>query len=367
MFIGHGLLAFAIAAGVAASVGWPRERAIAVGVCAGAFATVPDVDIVYAPVGLLGASGVSEAVTGFWSTGNLVHRAVTHSLLVGSVAAVAFGLWAVRGVGTWPEDRSGSSGGRIDRSRPIERGAAAVALALLCGLIVVAAVESGALGAFVMTVFVGAGLIVTTVATRQGLSAGTIGGAALVGMLTHPFGDVFTGAPPAFLYPLDATLLADRIALSADPTFALLGAFWIELGTIWLAAIVYAALAERRLRDCLDWRAAFGVAYAGAALALPAPTLDTSYHFVFGALAVGAVLGVSPIARSGGRAKRGGTVDRSVLERRAPIRAVGRVANAGSSSLQALREDPFAASTTGLTAVTLAVTTYALAYAYAAL
>jgi hypothetical protein len=54
MFLGHGLAAFAIAASVAARRGWRGERALAVGLVAGLFATLPDVDMLYAVAGLLG-------------------------------------------------------------------------------------------------------------------------------------------------------------------------------------------------------------------------------------------------------------------------------------------------------------------------
>ncbi|MFT4946908.1 MAG: hypothetical protein ACI8TL_001146, partial [Natronomonas sp.] len=50
MFIGHALLAFALAALVAQWRGWRSRQALAVGVAAGAFAALPDVDVLYAAV-----------------------------------------------------------------------------------------------------------------------------------------------------------------------------------------------------------------------------------------------------------------------------------------------------------------------------
>jgi hypothetical protein len=92
---------------------------------------------------------------------------------------------------------------------------------------------------------------------------------------------------------LDVTLVAERVTLTADPTVHLLGAFAIELATIWLAAAVWYRFEGRSLLAHVDRRATLGVGYAAAALAMPAPTLDISYHFVFSVLAVGAV-GVTP-------------------------------------------------------------------------
>lgn len=272
MFVGHGLVAFAVAAGLARWAGWSPERALALGVVAGAFGLVPDVDILYAPVGLVGANTVLAAEEGFWSAGNLVHRTVTHSLLVGAVAAL--GAWA------W---RRGT--------RPAE----AVALAVGAGLVAVAALD-GALPAVVMAAFVGATAVVATAGGRVGLAPRDVGAAALVGLLLHPFGDLFTGEPPALLYPLDLPLVTERVVLHPDPTLHLVGAFGVELATAWLAAVVYLRLTGRRFPDHLAPRAALGVVLAGAVVLLPPPSLETPYRFVFSALGVGLVsaVGVDP-------------------------------------------------------------------------
>ena len=202
MFIGHGLVAFAIVAGLALLAGWDGERAFAVGLLAGAFGLAPDVDILYAPIGLIGASGLLEAEAGFWAAGNVVHRGMTHSLLVG-------------------------------------------------------------------------------------------GAAAAVGLLSHPFGDLFTGGPPAFLYPLDGTLVAERVVLHPDPTLHLLAVFGLEVATMWAAAVVYLHTTDRRMADYVSPHATLGVGFAVAALVLPSPTLESPYRFVFGALGIGMVSGVS--------------------------------------------------------------------------
>ena len=84
MFVGHAALAFALVASVALARGWDADRVFAVGLLAGGFAALPDVDIAYAVVGVAGVAG-GDALTlasAFWSTGNLVHRAVTHSLVL---------------------------------------------------------------------------------------------------------------------------------------------------------------------------------------------------------------------------------------------------------------------------------------------
>jgi membrane-bound metal-dependent hydrolase YbcI (DUF457 family) len=323
MFLGHGLLAFAIVALVGRAVGWRHERALWLGVLAGAFATVPDVDMLYAPVGLLGgANGLLDASEAFWSASTVVHRTVTHSLVLGGVAALAFGLLAVRSRPTVP-----------DRCR---LSAAVAGGGLLAGLVATTAVVSGGLAAIVVGLFCLAGLAVTVVAATRGVAPHLVGATALVGLVTHPFGDLFTGEPPAILYPFDVTLFAERVTLHPDPTLQLLGAFAVELATIWLAAFVLFGLTGRRFRDHLSPRAGVGAGYAGAALLIPAPTLSASYPFVFSILPLASV-GVVGAAR--------GRDGRSAFRRLRPT----------------VSDWPTALAT-GLAAVTLAATGYTLAY-----
>ena len=120
--------------------------------------------------------------------------------------------------------------------------------------------------------------------------------AGFVGLFSHPFGDLATGEPPAFFYPFDAPLITERVALSADPTLHLLGAFGVELAAIWAGLLVAMWLLERPIQPAVDVRAVAGAGYALAALAIPAPTLDFSYQFVFSVLAVG-MIGAAPRLR----------------------------------------------------------------------
>lgn len=327
VFIGHALLAFALVASVAAFSGWPRERALLVGVVAGLFAAAPDVDIAYALVGIATAS-VSDALVlagVFWETGNLVHRAVTHSLVVAPVVALAVGLLVF---------------GMRTESHP----ARAAGLLVASGLVAVAGAKSGALGAAVMGLFALVSLaIAAVVAQRTDLDARTVTVTALVGTASHPFGDLFTGEPPAMLYPLDVTLVTERLTLHADPTLHLLSAFGLELATVWAAVLVGLWLTGRSLRTVVDPRAALGVGYAASLLVIPAPTLDLSYPFVFTVLAVGAV-GATP---------RLNRASRAVSSTASPV--VGRLA---AFELP----DRASAALTGLTAISLAWFAYSVAY-----
>ncbi|WP_224449272.1 metal-dependent hydrolase [Haloprofundus salilacus] len=285
MFVGHAVFAFALVAGAAAVRGVDSSRALSLGAVAAAFAAAPDVDMAYALVGVVSAQTTDalSVASQFWQTGNLVHRAMTHSVVLAPVVAVAAALWL--------------RGRRLRRRREL-----VAAGALLASVVAIAAVVSGGLGLLIMALFVAVAVGIaegterlTDLGSRETFST------ALVGLVSHPFGDLFTGLPPAMLYPFDATLLADRLSFSVDPTLNLLGAFGLELLTIWLALLVSLSLFGYSLRDAVDGRAALGAGYAVSVLLIPAPTLELSYPFVFSVLAVGMV-GAAP--RVGIRSRR---------------------------------------------------------------
>ncbi|MFC6976282.1 metal-dependent hydrolase [Halomicroarcula sp. GCM10025709] len=83
MFVGHGLFAFAVVVLLAQWLGVAPRRAVQFGAVAGLFAAVPDVDVVYAPVGLLLRSTATVGPDVFWETANVIHRGPTHSLVMG--------------------------------------------------------------------------------------------------------------------------------------------------------------------------------------------------------------------------------------------------------------------------------------------
>ncbi|MFB6232773.1 MAG: metal-dependent hydrolase [Haloarculaceae archaeon] len=280
MFVGHGLVAFAIAASVAARRGWPVERALAVGLVAGLFGALPDVDMLYAAVGLVGGlEGFVATSDAFWDVANEVHRGATHSLVVGALAAVGFTGWHAR-----DDLRVGALG-----------------VVVLLGLVAMVTAVGGPVPGAVAAAFVLGGVGVVTLAERFELGTGVVFGAATLGLVSHPFGDLLAGPAPALLYPFDVGVLAGGVTLHPDPTVHLLGAFFLELATVWAALAVLTHLRGRRLRHHVSPRAALGLAYVGAVFVIPAPTVEVASPFVFTVLAVG-LLGVplqSPRSRDG--------------------------------------------------------------------
>lgn len=275
MFVGHAFVAFAIAAILAERAGLSRYRALQFGVVAGAFALVPDVDILYAVTGMLQAdpTDVWAATAAFWDSSQAVHRAMTHSIVLAGPAAVGFGLAA-----------------------SARRARLAAAVPLL-GLVALGWVADGALAAAMLLLFVGAGVAVARGAARWGVAPALVLAAAAVGLVSHPFGDLFTGTPPPLFFPVSAEVLGGRVTLLADPTLNLLAVFGLELAAIWLGLLVAVGLVGWSVRDAVDPRAAAGALYGAAVFVLPPPTLETSYQFVFTVLAMGSVGAVSLVAR----------------------------------------------------------------------
>lgn len=334
MMSGHSLLAFSVVALIAIYKGYPKERALVLGVFAGIFALIPDVDMFYALVGVgqSNFAGIWDITSSFWQGSTVTHRGVTHSLVVGSLAGVAFA-WFHRG-----------SAYRI------------LGMITLGLLTIVSLVATGLIEAAVMVVFSLAGVSTAFVASRYtDLTYREVLGVGLFGLISHPFGDVFTGEPPMFLYPFDYSVLESRIALLPEPTLNLISIFALEITLIWVAVLVFTHLMEKRVVSYVNPRAALGAFYAISVFLLPAPTLDMSYHFVFSILAVGFV-GVAPFPSSVPPSKfsrRSLSVSRTVRLRRLTSPQLSYRINV---------DNTLVAVVTGLTAITLATVAYTVVY-----
>ncbi|MFB6267463.1 MAG: metal-dependent hydrolase [Halodesulfurarchaeum sp.] len=300
MFVGHAAIALAVAGGIALLGGLPRDRALAVACLAGLFATLPDVDMFFALSGLLRAEGTGPLAlaAGFWRASVPVHRSVTHALPV--AIGVAVGASLMTGDGRlfprWGFHRGPPRFSRPVLQRPTSR---VRSISLLAGAAVLTAtllairVAGSPLDLLVGVIFVAGAVLLARGAAGWGVGRTWILGSALVGLVSHPFGDLLTGHPPRLLFPLDVTVLDARVVLSADPTVHLLGAFFVEVAAIWLGIGALATLARVELGAYLEPHAVLGVGYGLLVAVFPPPTLETSYHFVFSVLAMGG-LGVLP-------------------------------------------------------------------------
>lgn len=296
MFVGHGLLVLAVVSAVAAWRGLDAHRALILGVLAAGFATLPDVDVLYPLLAVLaGAGPLWDAPAEFWRLSTTVHRGATHSLVVGLWTALAVTLWAGGGASRPARAPRPALVSRLAPRWRDRLGARVAAVAALGALVVTVGVAAGALAAAMVAVMAVGALTFATLGVRAGFGARELGAAALVGLASHPFGDLFTGQPPPFLFPLqdvftvDATVFGSRLALHGDPTLHLVGAFLVELAMVWVAVGVVALLLARRPWTHVRPRALAGLGFAVAVFAIPAPSLSAATGFVAGALAVGVV------------------------------------------------------------------------------
>lgn len=269
MFVGHGLLAFAIAASVASAAGWNPRRATLVGLVALGFATLPDVDMAYPLMGtVLGLEGLLAGEFVLWELAAGTHRGVTHSLVVAAVVAAGLGLWHWRGV---------------------EHPLGLIGALVLVGVVAVAISFGGPLVGATTALFVGGGLALAWLATDRGLAPRHVAAVAALGLLSHPFGDLFTKPAPELAYPLANGIPGGYLHLHPDPTLHLLATFLLELAIIWAAVAVYASVHGWSLLPAIRPRAALGVGYAAGIFVIPTPSLDVPTPFVLSVLAVGAL------------------------------------------------------------------------------
>lgn len=266
MFLGHGLFAFALIALLAERANWSSQRALTAGLVAAGFATLPDIDVVYAIFAI--DTGIITDVNPdpFWAAAEGIHRTVTHSLIVAIVAGPAFGAWTAR-------------------SNAVLRGGAVV---VLVGVVTAVTAIHGYIGLLVTGLFVLVGLLMASIVReRSSIGPITVAAIATVALLSHPWGDLLAGTPPDMLYPLETTLFEGRIILHGDPTIHLLAAFALELGLAWVAGLTAIRLAGVKLRPAMDRRALLASGYGIVVLAFPPPTVDLAYQFVYSIIAVG--------------------------------------------------------------------------------
>lgn len=271
MIVGHATFAFTLAT---LAVHWWTDHsptsAVTVGVVAASFALIPDIDILYAVGGVLrtGHGDVWHLTQVFWTHSARVHRGVTHAV------PVAMSVATICAASVTPRGRVLALGGTV-------------------GLLAVVGTTTSLLAAGILSVAVVLGCLVSLIAWRYTpLSHRGLTAAAWLGFVSHPFGDVFTGTPPAFGYPLVGPVLTTRITLVPDPTLNLLVVFAGELGFVWLALVTSCYVLGQSVIAYVTRWGAIGLVYGSVTGVVPPPTLDVSYPFVGSILLLGCVGGL---------------------------------------------------------------------------
>lgn len=283
MYVGHEFLALAAGIALARMAGAEDARALSVGLLAGASAALPDLDVLVALVSVGGLSPGQGfgAWDQFWAASDGIHRGVTHTLAAGASAGVVLAASAVG-------QRAALAGRRLSLLGAVGSGLAAVLAVLL--LFGPAVPVTGWLGFGLLAA--GAIVLGGYAGSRTVLGGPAILGAALLGLLSHPFGDVFMASPPRAFFPLGIQIPAEAVRLAADPTWNLVGITLVELATVWIGLVAVTGVTAVRLPELIDRRAALGLLFPLVMLALPRPTMADAHWLGF-PLAPFALVGIA--------------------------------------------------------------------------
>lgn len=269
MIIGHSLLAFGLLAVFAAWRGLSFRSGAHLAAIGAGFAMLPDIDVVLAVPETLALLNPMEDGVGFSDT---PHRTLTHSLFL---LAAGSGLCTAA---YWTN--------HLRRATVILVIGFGGCLALLVRLFSIPQLHLVTVGLFAIGAIGLTGLAVQyTDVPGWGFAL-----ACGVGLLLHPFGDVFTGSPPAFFAPLDVVFLADRLTFAADPTLNVTLVFLLELITAWMALIGWWRL-DPTLHITPSPSSLLGCLYA-VSVVVATPLTDEATLFVYSVLPLGLLGGV---------------------------------------------------------------------------
>ncbi|APE94816.1 metal-dependent hydrolase [Halodesulfurarchaeum formicicum] len=287
MFVGHEFLALAAGIALARAAGLRADSALAVGLVAGVSAALPDLDVLVAVVGAAGALA-ELSVAGweqFWVASEGIHRGVTHTLIAGGSAAVVLAASAVG-------QRAARQGRRGELAGAIAVGVGTVVAVL--AFLGPAVPRTGWLGYSLM--LLGAIVVGGVVGSRTILGWRPVLGASLLGLLSHPFGDVFMASPPQACYPLGPFMTAP-IRLAADPTLNLLRIALVELGAVWIGLFAVTRVRDLNIVRAIDRLALAGLTFPLFMTLLPTPTMAAAHWLGF-PLVPFALLGLAPLRDS---------------------------------------------------------------------
>ncbi|MDZ7849759.1 MAG: metal-dependent hydrolase [Halodesulfurarchaeum sp.] len=289
MFVGHAFLALALGLFLGQIAGLRSSRLLALGLVAAGASIVPDLDLVVTVGSIAGVFGDSLVGSweGYWGASNPLHRDVSHTLIGGFGAAIVVGGAAI-GTRSFFNQRVGPLFGAV--------GIGVVGLFLPL-LVLGSAVETvGWVGYSV--VLLGAVLLGALAATKTTLGPGPVFAGAALGLLLHPFTDVFLGTPPRMFYPLEPGLFAESVVFTADSTLNLLGIALAELAAIWVGVIALSRVHGRRIGEVVDRWAAIGLVYPLVMLFVPQPTMADAHWLGFTLVPFG-IVGLAPLLESG--------------------------------------------------------------------
>jgi len=272
MFIGHFALSFLLIyflLDVCTNV--ETKQVIRLSLISGIYGLVADLDIIFAFVETL--LFVSETgnitIEAFWNISRKFHRKSTHSLVVGLLSIIGIVIQFIY---------------IDDVAKPYENITIDYGISILFGGLIGMLTGNFARGVLVSGLFVFCILSVTRVILYKTLfNKNIVLVSAFVGILSHPFGDVFTGTPPNFFYPL-YDIHFERIVLFTNETLNISALFLIENLLFVLFMLIYADSKDIKINiTYITFSAAIA---SGGVLSyfITSPSIDEPYKFVSGIL-----------------------------------------------------------------------------------
>lgn len=265
MIIGHGPLAFALVALVLlVTTSFSKRKILYLAAIAGIASILPDVDVLFPLISLLSVDTLSITVLTeqFWAVSGERHRLATHSLIVfGTATLIAYAQMYIK-----PTYQKYS-----------------IALSSILIFILPLALP--------VQLLFGTTLVTVYTLTKYKPKTTKIHEPALAfafGAFLHPFGDMFTGTPPAFLYPFTDILQLSRWTI-ADPTLHFILIFTLEIGSLIAALSLIAHLTDFDILTYTDVRPkphqtlVSAIALATALFVIgtnTTPTVDSATTFV---------------------------------------------------------------------------------------
>jgi hypothetical protein len=287
MYVGHGLLAFALVGAVARLAERDDRDVLLLATLGAGYGLLPDIDLVYTvyAVAESGPTGIFPTTEHVWTESWVIHRTLTHSLFVGCALVLV-----VVGIGTaMPQHLSGQ------RSQSNRALGGTLAGLVAIGLLWIASAADGALGAITMTLLVSGVAGLGVFGRQYGISVPWIGSVASLGLLSHPPGDLWMGRPPIVFYPFLSECSFPAIVFASDPTVNFVMAFLIEVLLAWASLQVWALSTDRTLTRMVRPVALFGITAVVAVLFLPPPTFLVAYQFSASVLGLGIFAGASTL------------------------------------------------------------------------
>lgn len=230
MIIGHGPLAFAlVAALLLVTTNFSNKKILYLATIAGIASILPDIDVLFPLISLLSVDTLSiTALTDqFWTVSGERHRLATHSLIVfGTAIILAFTQLYFK---------------------PTYQKYTIAISTITIFLVPLTLPVQLLLTITILTVYTLHNYQPQTTQTHETALAFAFGA------FIHPFGDMFTGTPPAFLYPFTDIINLSRWTL-ADPTLHFTLIFTLEIGSLIAALYLIAHLTEIDILTYTDVR-----------------------------------------------------------------------------------------------------------------